>query len=193
METCRVENCNDKIVNKTNVLCGKHYHRLQRHGDVNTVLKVRNKDQGCSVPDCDNKHYGKGYCQRHYQRMRNSGTTDDPSFKGRWKTKAGYIELRPPESDSCKEKVMEHRYVMECYLGRKLYQHENVHHKNGVRDDNRLENLELWSSYQPSGQRVEDKLAYAYEIIKLYGPTENVEDMVSKGRARWQKGLDEDF
>ena len=59
---------------------------------------------------------------------------------------------------------------MEQYLGRALLPGENVHHKNGVRHDNSLSNLELWSKVQPAGQRVEDKVEWAIEILKTYRP-----------------------
>jgi hypothetical protein len=65
--------------------------------------------------------------------------------------------------------ILQHREVMEQDLGRPLLSHETVHHKNGHRDDNRIENLELWSSAQPYGQRVEDKLAWAKWFIAQYG------------------------
>ena len=64
---------------------------------------------------------------------------------------------------------MEHRIVVSEHLGRPLERAEEVHHKNGNRSDNRLSNLELWSTRQPKGQRVSDKIDYANEIIRLYG------------------------
>lgn len=66
--------------------------------------------------------------------------------------------------------VQEHRIVMEQSLGRPLQVSEEVHHKNGVRNDNRLANLELWSTSQPAGQRAVDKVAWAKELLALYEP-----------------------
>lgn len=64
--------------------------------------------------------------------------------------------------------LFEHRIVMEEMLGRELLPNENVHHLNGDKLDNRSCNLELWTTHQPKGQRVEDLLDWAHEIIARY-------------------------
>ena len=85
--------------------------------------------------------------------------------------RAGYVQIRTESGNGSKGKyTYEHRLVMEQMLGRKLLAGETVHHKNGIKNDNRPENLELWSEAQPYGQRVEDKVAYAIEILERYAP-----------------------
>ena len=74
----------------------------------------------------------------------------------------------PRATASAGKYVFEHVLVMEEILGRYLVPGENVHHRNGVRDDNRPENLELWSGPQPTGIRVSDAVAWAREILARY-------------------------
>jgi hypothetical protein len=95
-----------------------------------------------------------------------------PGWKGgKIKTSTGYILVQSPENPAAQQcgYVPEHRLVMETMIGRTLYPEETVHHVNGVRTDNRPENLELWTSRQPRGQRVEDLVAWAQEVLQLYG------------------------
>lgn len=129
----------------------------------------------CSLDWCDRRHYAHGYCKLHYDRDRRGYPLDAPHWAqhcGEWGpwylTNRGYVS-RSLTHNGKRMAQLQHRFVMEQHLGRPLLRSEEVHHKNGVRHDNRLENLELWSKSQPAGQRVEDKLAWAREIIALYG------------------------
>jgi hypothetical protein len=59
---------------------------------------------------------------------------------------------------------------MSDYLNRPLHEDETVHHVNGIRTDNRIENLELWSSRHCGGQRVAELVAFAKEVLQRYEP-----------------------
>jgi hypothetical protein len=84
------------------------------------------------------------------------------------KDRHGYVyTYRPGSTKRNRVQVQEHRVVMETVLGRKLKKHETVHHKNGIRDDNRPENLELWASRHGKGQRVSD-LIQPWKLGAIY-------------------------
>jgi hypothetical protein len=88
----------------------------------------------------------------------------------RIRMRSGYVKVHAPDHPASYGDgyVLEHRLVMESMLGRLLMDRENVHHRNGVRDDNRPENLELWVKPQPSGQRVADLVKWVVDTYPEY-------------------------
>jgi hypothetical protein len=83
--------------------------------------------------------------------------------------KGGYVRLVVPgENGEESRQILEHRYVMEQHLGRPLLPRETVHHKNGNRQDNSLENLELFAKNHGPGQRVTDMIEWAIETLLQY-------------------------
>jgi hypothetical protein len=90
-----------------------------------------------------------------------------------WRIDRGYILIFEPTHPNAHKDgyVAEHTKVMAELLGRPLERFEEVHHKNGLRSDNRPENLELWArGMQPPGSRVSDLIDAAVRVLKLYRP-----------------------
>lgn len=111
---------------------------------------------GCNEPKPYIKRnpgsYWQQYCFPHWGDVRSQRMHGGLEV---WKDKYGYVQIRKV-IDGELFRGAEHRYIMQKKLGRKLLPFESVHHINGIRDDNRPENLELWLGGIRPGQRARD-------------------------------------
>lgn len=134
----------------------------------------------CAAEGCDRLQRRKDYCGGHYARLRRYGDVRAhiplrarPNWgSGKTIDGNGYRRIRAfgePGAD-VNGFILEHRLVMAQAIGRPLLPTETVHHRNGDKLDNRIENLELWASQHARGQAIPDLVAYALEILSLYAP-----------------------
>jgi hypothetical protein len=169
---CTIGDCTKTV--KSNKMCAMHWKRNWKYGDPNVVEKRGGHNKiadYCTMDDCDKPYAANGFCQMHYRRWDLYGDPNrvmkrDQSKSAKYKS---VLALGHPNANA-NGMIFEHRLVMTQMLGRALEPGENVHHLNGDRLDNRPENLELWNTSQPAGQRPSDKVEYAIAILRLYAP-----------------------
>lgn len=137
--------------------------------------KLKINSGKCVTKGCSNRAYCRGLCLKcyrhwhydsHERKRRGAKKTPRIPIGGKYfNRKTGYVWIKVAP----RRFRLEHRLVVEKKLGRKLLRSETVHHKNGIKHDNKYRNLELWSSSHPYGQRVKDLVAFARSILRLYG------------------------
>ena len=181
--TCAVDGCDR--ASATRGWCHAHYQRWRRLGTVAAGQPLRGERAECEIEDCERPAQAQRLCGTHYQRWRQHGNVQPehpigempreapPRTSQGW-TSNGYRYV-PVDDDEAHlvdgaRYAAEHRLVMARLLGRPLATHENVHHRNGHRSDNRPENLELWTTLQPIGHRVTDRVEDAIRTLALYAP-----------------------
>jgi hypothetical protein len=162
---CAEVECNGTI--EARGLCKKHYRVI-----------LQSEKPICIEPGCPRPQWSRKYCHKHYQRLYRRGETK-PQRKRKRKDgepgsrnliPSGYVRIYLPEHPNARSEgtVFEHTLVMSERLGRPLFPDEQVHHKNGIRDDNRDENLVLKVKAHGSGIEIEDAVQWANEILNRY-------------------------
>lgn len=174
--TCAFDSCDGDV--KSRGWCHGHYQQWRRLDGDSSAMTALRRAGPCEVEGCDRKRYARKVCHTHYKRLMSTGDVraEEPIriVTGQGYENHGYwiVPVAPGERwlVGGEPRAGEHRLVMARHLGRPLEPDENVHHLNGDRLDNRLDNLELWSTSQPSGQRVDEKLTHAITILQRYRP-----------------------
>lgn len=180
---CMIEGCDGDVFGRS--LCRPHYMQHAKSGKLP-------RSPACVTDGCRSSAMPtRKHCHYHHYRSLAGHAVDRVQRQwgiGRRLDESGYVWLYKPDYPVAVRGnyVLEHRYLGWLHLGRPLTEDENVHHRDGDRANNTIgpcflssecrcperHNLELWSTTQPSGQRVSDKVRWAKEILKLYGEQE---------------------
>ena len=120
-----------------------------------------------------NPNFGKPRSEETKRKLRETHLANKSyCWKGGRINREGYIAIYKPDHPSVKNKpyIMEHRLVMEKFLGRYLFPWETIHHKNGIKTDNRIENLKLLPSNEHNTkiQKVYQENTKLKEKLKEY-------------------------
>lgn len=183
---CSVVDCSKPA--KSLGYCIAHYEKFRKYGDPLAYAPKRTGGP-CNVDGCSGVSVARGMCRACYSYWKNHGDahTRFDALKKRQGDRVddqGYVQVLAPEHPNARKskRIPKHRLVMSEFLSRPLKANENVHHINGNKSDNRIENLELWVTAQPKGQRPQDLIEYAKRILRTYARDSAKLEQISKNR-----------
>jgi hypothetical protein len=153
MKICEVKECDRKSFCKG--YCTKHYQKWKKYGNPEYIKDLGRPKSGINFvcKECGNTFYRSPseiekakkhnseckFCSKKcgYDHSRGKQKKIVPLEEREWKhNRKGYL------STTVRGKtVLQHRWIIEKHLGRKLKKIEIIHHLNGIKDDNRIENL----------------------------------------------------
>ena len=168
---CKFEGCEN--IHRAGGFCHSHYRQMRETGKT-WVIGSKQEKRICKFKGCDRFCVGSELCDAHYRQLRKTGKLMEINYRTRklgetFVNNGGYIVEKIGLGK--KGWVLQHRLFMEKKIGRPLEKHETVHHKNTIRDDNRIENLEIRHlSDHPPGGSLDDMMRYWLEKIRKYGP-----------------------
>lgn len=183
--TCPGPECSEPI--HSGGYCSGHYWQASEGRELTPIVREPSlKGQPCIGKECTRKALTRdGLCRTHYQYRLTDVATWDRPIPRKAPNGAGHLNVDGYRVITVNGRnMMEHRYLAEKGLKRPLYEHEEVHHRNGNRSDNRTKglfvmddrgrlrsgNLEIWSTSQPAGQEIGPKLDWAMEMMEEYEP-----------------------
>lgn len=156
---CKVADCTNDAVTSDD-LCPTHRRRKQLYGNPDGTFSTTKKCVVCGEPAVA-ANRSSDHCREHYHWHVAALVASGEIQGGLNPSGYRYTQI-------FKKRHADHHLVMEHLLSRHLVEGENVHHRNGIRDDNRPENLELWVVPPRRGQRVEDLVAWVVSTYPEY-------------------------